>query len=366
MINTEIIRLILVFTFSLLILLSACKKDDTTINSQVSNELYSSLNSYEATELGMFAYSPPHRTGPNELSGGGFTNLYLTIWVPSNAKQPLPVVVYSHGGNPRTSPGRSGIEWSKILAESGYAAIAMHHLARNSEDVRLNICGELNVEQQHCDVQDFSFHYYGTDRAEDAIYVMNILDSIGKDVGYEFDNGRIAIMGFSGGTNTTHYLSGGVRVSSFDSPVNDIISSFNESRPKAFLAMAPGGGVESGWTAESLSEISSPFFCLTGEGDNEVRAAFYDQLSGTDQYRLYIPSPSALHSSFNHAFAGNPEDQENQKLFHTWMDAAVIAFLDAYLLENETAKEWLRSPILPEIIHETLAEDVTYPTWSYR
>jgi predicted dienelactone hydrolase len=347
----------------------SCSTEISEIHEEPENPyLYQSKTSFQPIKLDRIQFRPNHRNGPNVLPFYSYSDLHLSIWVPDNAASPLPVVIYSHGGGSRTNPGESGVEWGKSLSTAGYAVIAMHHMIRSTEDVVINICGELDVLENDCDLSIYTPYYESTDRAKDAIAVMNNLETIGNTVGYTFDSDNIAIMGFSGGTNATHYLSGGKRNAIFGVSNEVAYFSVQEPRPKAFLAMSPGSGTQGGWTSESLATINRPFLCATGLADlsSTYRAEFYDQLNGNDQYRLYINSSSSDHATFNLALAGNDEDKMNQEIYHTWLESIGVAFLDAYIFQNQEAKKWLRSGSLPSVIHEILSESDDIPTWSYR
>jgi predicted dienelactone hydrolase len=349
----------------------SCSKQEANPGEELNDQViswYESQNYFQPLKLDQIKINPPHRSGPNKLESRTYSDLFLTIWVPSNSMSPLPVIIYSHGGGSRETPGESGAEWGKALSSAGYAVIAMHHMKRSAEDVQLNICGELDVLPTDCDLSIYQPYYESTDRPQDAKAVMDNLDNIGKKVGYVFDKDKIIIMGFSGGTNTTHYLSGGVRNAIFGYSNDVIYFSLDDPRPKAFIGMSPGAGTQGGWMEQSLNRIEKPFLCATGFGDlsADLRAAFFDQLSGNDQYRIYVNNPSADHATFNLGFNGNNEDRMNQEIFHQWLKSISIAFLDAHIYDKEEAKSWLKSQNVSDLVHETLTESTQIPTWSYR
>ena len=344
----------------------SCKNEE--VNMPTTPYLYSPSVTYDAEQVGQIFLHPAHRTGPLALPTESFSNLPLTISIPKNAPQPLPVVIYSHGGGARNTPGQSGTSWAIALAKAGYAVIAMHHMSRSPEDVKLNICGPLGVAPGDCDAAVYVPYYESTDRPQDAICVMDSLSAISQAVGYSFDATRICIFGFSGGTNTTHYLSGGVRNATYGVSPDTNYFSMPDSRPKGYVAMSSGAGTQGGWTSGSLKGINSPFICATGLADlsGEIRAEFYDQMQGDEQYRLYINSASAEHVTFNHEVTGPDMTQQEQQVFHTWLEASVIAFLDAYVNDQAEAREWLRSDNVPAIVNDYLNESTLFPTWSYR
>lgn len=357
--------------FLLLLNFAACSKDSLPEDRDTSEDiigLYDSSDEYKPLKVGLFTLQPPHRTGPKQTSDNQYSDLPVTIWVPEALPSPLPTIIYSHGGGSRNIPGESGPEWGKYLAKKGYAVIALHHMIRPPEDVILNICEPLNVSKSACDKALYVPYYESTDRPQDALYVMNNLAEIGSMSGYNFDPSKIVIMGFSGGTNTTHYLSGGKRDVFFGQSNESSFFSLMDERPLAYIGMSPGGGIEGGWTSESLRNVTKPFLCATGQGDfsPDHRAKFFDQIGGSDQYRLFINSQAAIHTTFNHQVKTGSEIAKQQEPFIVWLESIVIAFLDAYVHQNEQALRWLQSDTIAKIVNEALPENEQFKTWSYR
>ncbi len=355
----------------ILVNLSSCNKEELSLDESTSsseNTLYQPENTYTPKKFDLIWLKPPHRSGPNLLTNDEYSMLPITVWVPEGVNKPIPTIIYSHGGGSRANPGESGAEWGAFLAKAGYAFIAMHHMARSSEDIIKNICDPLSVDEQKCDQALYVPYYESTDRPQDAVFIMNNLSKISNDIGVNLDVEKIAIFGFSGGTNTTHYLAGGERDALFGFSPNPEFFKLSDDRPKAYIAMSCGAGLEGGWTEESLNSIAKPFLCATGIGDlsGNIRANFFEQLKGNDQYRFFINSIDALHITFNHQAKGTPDQEKIQAVFHLWLEMTTLAFLDAYVLENGHAKTWLRSPNIKQLAHERLEEHPLFKTWTFR
>ena len=367
-IGKKAIHLILLFVF---LIAYSCAKDEFETIDSISDLIPSSYNiepTYTTKKFDLQLLSPPHRTGPNPLATSEFSKLPITIWVPENISQPIPTIIYSHGGGSRMQPGESGSAWGAFLAQSGYAFIGMHHMTRSDEDVVLNICGPLNIDQMNCGLTSYTQYYESTDRPQDAVYIINNLDKISERIGYSLNVNQLAVFGFSGGTNTTHYLSGGRRDATFGTSNQPAYFELQNSKPKAYIAMSSGAGIEGGWTEASLKDISKPYLCTTGIADlsGDIRARFFEQLQGEDQYRFYINSSDAIHVTFNHESKGTPEQIASQHLFHEWLEMITLAFLDAYVLEIDSARAWLRNSDIEAFVHELLNENPSFRTWEFR
>lgn len=365
--HTWLANCVMIILFALT--LTSCSKD-LTPDSELSTDpfLYVAKELSAPQKIGQMILYPQHRKGPNGLNSGNFSTLPVSVWIPEGATSPYPVVIYSHGGGSRTTPGESGENWGEELSRNGYAVIAMHHMARSSQDVIRNICNPMGISSMFCDPNVFIPYYESTDRPKDAVTVMDSLEKIGEHFGVKFDKQKIAILGYSGGTNTTHYLSGGTRNATYGFSEDEYFFSKIDSRPKCFLAMSSGAGIEGGWTKESLESIQVPFFCTTGLGDlsGEIRAAFYDQMKFENQYRLFINSESAGHGVYNLSIEGNAEEKALQEIFHSWLISSSIAFLDGHVKNDQEALDWLRSENLQHFIAHELPENEVFPSWSYR
>lgn len=346
--------------------------------------LYSPIKSYSTLQIeGAVELEPDHRRGPVQLVSEEPSTLPITVWIPEGATHttpPLPVVIWSHGGGGQKTPRESSSGWSEAFASAGYVVLAMHHMVRPLEDVLKNICGHLlGVTESECSAngEKYKNAYESMDRPQDAIAVLDSLQEIGNIIGVTIDATRVAIAGHSGGTNSPIYLAGGERDVLFpSSPGEEFFFSATDSRPKAFIGMSPPGGTSAGWTSVSLDEIDRPFLSATGIADLNPgkRIELHDQLSYGDQYRMFLNSTVAGHDLFDlkppSYLDDDPDKQlagrELQELFQSWLISTAIAFVDAYVGDNNDALMWLRSGDMETIIEGVVPNHDDIPPWSMR
>lgn len=324
--------------------------------------LYEPASTYAPNKLGLFYLFPPNR------DAAGFP---VTIWLPDGASEPLPVVLWSHGGGGRRDPGESGPEWSRAFATAGYAVIAMHHMARSTTDMELNVCDRLfGIDAADCPRTTFVDVYETTDKVLDARSVLDSMVELGNLAGVEFDEDRVAVAGHSGGTGAPLFFAGCERNVLPLSDPRELFFHSPDSRPRAFIAVSPPGAEDAGWTNESLARIGRPFFTATGLGDltPEWRVQPHDAFDSGDKYRLYINDLEAGHSVFNlrHDAGGDPVRIEREEGFHAWLVAATTAFLDAHLLGCDNALAWLESGDLATAVEADVPVGGLAPAWDVR
>ncbi|RME39003.1 MAG: hypothetical protein D6788_06305 [Planctomycetota bacterium] len=337
--------------------------------SDTSGCLYASRRAYVPRKVGRSELLPAHRWGPVPLPDSELSVLPVTVWIPEGAPEPLPVVVWSHGGGSRVVPGESAPDWASVLARAGYAVLAMHHMARTQNDLEQNVCLPLGVPVADCDPAVYVNAYESMDRGLDAIAVLDNLTTIGADWGVTFDPDRVAIAGHSGGSTAPLFLAGGERNVVFQSPPNEVFFSASDIRPKAFVAMSPPGGTSAGWIADSLTSINRPFLTATGIGDLTplLRVELHDQLAPGDKFRLFINSPNATHAVFNlDTDSTNTVSMQRQKTFHRWIASATVAFLDAYVRDWVEARSWLQSGNIATLIDSEVIPSAAIPSWDTR
>jgi hypothetical protein len=324
---------------------------------------YQGLGPFELVEAGMLTLTPAHRQGPNAIDPSLLSDLPLTVRVPEGLDGPLPVVLYSHGGGSRDNPGESGADWSGQLVAGGYAVIAMHHMARTRNDVLANICRPRGVPESDCDTEVYESVYESTDRPQDASAVIDELSTIEAMLGLELDEERMAVLGYSGGTNTPLYMAGGRRNAAPPDSQVTVDAAYPDERPLAFVASSPPGGSGAGWYAEDLAGIERPLLSLTGAGDIEplLRATLYDEVGEGDKYRLFVNSESLDHGAYNMTGA-QVATGSDAALFEV-MSLTTRAFLDAQLRNDDSARAWLEAEAPRDLI-EAVVPPGDVPSWS--
>ncbi|MBI5081645.1 MAG: hypothetical protein HZB17_10130 [Chloroflexi bacterium] len=266
----------------------------------------------------------------------------ILIRYPVGAPNPLPLIVFSHGGGPNNNGHRLYNEWGETFARAGYGVIHMAH-AESNYDAH---CTPLKIPASECEASDFKKEVSagGTlsaavyDRPRDASAVLDDLDNIERAANLKFDRARTGIAGHSGGT---------VAVMSNAGAILDVSPSIHnlssvDSRFKAFLANSPQGIGYLGMTATSWDKISVPVMIATGAADTSDGEQAKDRLDPFkfmppgDKYQLYVDSKQATHGTFGLNPDGTLE-------LEPYVAVNGIAFFDAYLRGLPEAKAWLNS-----------------------
>lgn len=130
---------------------------------------------------------------------------------------------------------------------------------------------------------------------------------------------------------------------------------------RAFIAMSPSGDRD-GNDEAAFARVSEPFLMMTGTEDSF--ALNPSVTSAEDRLRPYYALPEGVpavlvnlkggdHFVFSGSILANgprPDDSRH----HQIIDAAVLAFLDAWLMDDEDARQWLVSG-LPRFAGEDAA-----------
>ncbi len=266
----------------------------------------------------------------------------ILLRIPVEAPSPLPLIVFSHGGDANNNGHRLYPEWGNTLARAGYAVIHIAHAEDNSDAH----CAPLKIPANECGLGSFGKEVSegGTlrvlmyNRPRDSSAVLDDLDNIERAVNIKFDRTRIGTAGHSGGTNGVMSLAGALL--DVSPSVHNMYSA--DPRFKVFLVNSPQGIGFLGLTKTSWEKITSPMMIATGAGDVTPTEQAKDRLDAFkyiapgDKYQMYIDSPKANHGTFGLGPDGTPELQP-------YVAANGIAFLDAYLRGLPEAKAWLNS-----------------------
>lgn len=278
----------------------------------------------------------------------------LVIRYPIGAQEPLPVILFSHGGGPDKDGSPGYVQWGETFAHAGYVAINMSHL-EDLEQTYDDHCIPLGIPADECRKDDFNAEVAngGTlgilwyDRPRDASAVVNHLAEVEQRIGLNLDENRIGIAGHSGGAHTVMSLAGAaVDVSP---SVHNV--TYTDPRVRAYLALSPLGVGRLGFNENSWSNISVPVMIQTGKSDGtlkespESRLDPFKGLPGPDHYLLYIDAPSATHATF-----GMNSDTPIENFSEDIVPAA-LAFFECYLSGTDSACAWLMNPLFenPEV-----------------
>jgi len=321
----------------LTVLLFACNKDSGTGNDGPQAD--PAENAYQSPEeylVELFDNYTVYEARRNR-------NIKILIRYPFAAPDPLPVIIWSHGGGANPNGHNSYNEWGEALAAAGYAVI---HLAHD-DDADNAHCTALDIPASECEPIDFTKEVAagGTlgvlwyNRPRDASAILDDFAGIEAASGLKFDRSRIGVGGHSGGAHTVMNLAGAYV---------DVSPSVPERRAydvrfTAFLACSPQGIGRLGMTADSWSSIGVPMMVQTGAADVTTdedaagRLDAFNHMPPPAKYFLYIDSPAANHGTF----ALNPTTGDTR--LEPYVKASAIAFFDAYLRNFAGAKAWLAS-----------------------
>lgn len=259
----------------------------------------------------------------------------VKIYYPRGGVLPHPVVIYSHGlGSSCESAEYLGSHW----ASHGYVSVHLQHEGSDSAiwQGRGKIAALVAMMQAVGDPAN------ARNRPLDVSFAIDMLEKLN---GWEptfrgkLDLTRIGVAGHSFGAWTALVVAGET-VTGKDGKVYH----FSDSRVKAVIPMSPP--VPSGWTTTGYQDIKVPALHMTGTLDNspigetvaEARRIPFDRITGADQYLV------TFRDGDHGIFSGRKRPRwrgMKDELFQGLIRMGTIAFLDAYLREDEDAMTWL-------------------------
>lgn len=244
-----------------------------------------------------------------------------------NATGPFPVVVFSHGAYGSKDAYRPLAEF---WASHGYVVLQPTH----ADSIALgNRLGDKSV-----------FQTWQTRPAD----ISFLLDSLGEIESKnpvlkgKLDVKRIGVGGHSFGANTAQLIGGAKAV------VAGREKSFADPRVRAVMLLS-GQGPGEMLTEKSWTQFTRPLFVMTGSKDGPTRTGQpaewrkkpYELSPPGDKYLVWV-------EGLDHGYGGitgvrfNPKNKDNPDHVR-WTQIVTLAFWDAYLKENPTARDFLRS-----------------------
>ncbi|HEY9785354.1 MAG TPA: hypothetical protein V6D17_08130 [Candidatus Obscuribacterales bacterium] len=263
----------------------------------------------------------------------------VKIYLPTNARGPCPIVIFSHGlGGSREAAVYLGEHWMK----NGYVGVFVQHIGSDAsvwqpvrQQGREKIIDALNAA-----INSRTFY----DRVEDIKFVLDELERLNKSSGplyNRLDLSRIAMSGHSYGAGTTLTMVGqkyflGRREVSFADP-----------RIKAAIYLSPPAKLRGRTPEEVFGDIQVPGLLMTGTDDNsqiggtpaEDRRLPFDGMKFGDQYLLTFIGGD--HMIFNGATRRAAKPGDKQMIAE--IERVTTAFLNAYLRGEESERRWLNS-----------------------
>jgi hypothetical protein len=248
-------------------------------------------------------------------------------WFDATRGYTMPVRIYA------PASGQAGAPYATVVLSHGFnGAIGAFDVLSNY----LSSHGYICVMIQHDDARTLS----RVERPRDVTFALDHLLGSPSHVllAGRVDAARLAHIGHSFGAFTTLAVLG-ARFHQTDeaSP----IMSLPDARLKCGVGMSPQGAGVLGLFAESWDEIARPALTMHGTADTDpfvtdstTRRQPYDQMTAGNKGHLTLTN--AIHSTFTDngiATQGNT--------YTRWYFPATIAFLDAHLNNDATARAWI-------------------------
>lgn len=282
-------------------------------------------------------------------------DVHMRLFFP-DAPGKYPVIVFSHGA----SGSQNCCELlTKHWAGYGYVTIQPTH---DDSAVQRRNSGEENITFPQALRDALKNPALWESRPQDISFILDSLPELQKRIPAltgKIDATRIGVGGHSMGAYTSEAIAG-ARIDLPDHPATD----FSDPRVKAVLALSPQGPHQFGLTDQSFQTISIPFLGVTGSLDSLGPVSSpawhkipFDRSQPGDKYHLFLAG--AAHSSFVSPEApsrlvargvGLPSSSQAQAIFD-YTNSASLAFWDAYLKNDATAKQYLQSDTLTDSSH---------------
>jgi predicted dienelactone hydrolase len=268
---------------------------------------------------------------------------------------PFPVIVFSHGAG---GSGQNYFPLTGFWATHGYVVIQPTHndsiTLRKEKGEQLPASPRELVDEYRFNTDDW------INRVRDITLIMDSFSDLEKRLPQlkgKLDQKRIGVGGHSYGAFTTQMIGGAL----LDMPNGPRAQSFSDERPRALMLLSPQGKTQNGLTESSWKNMTRPTMSLTGSNDNGVMGQLaswredpFTYSPPGDKYLVFIDG--AFHLSFTGALAqgDNPQlarrpmmarlvDRTDQKAIFDYVKIASIAFWDAYLKNDTSAKTYLKS-----------------------
>ena len=269
-------------------------------------------------------------------------DLHLRVFYPGEPGS-YPVIVFSHGaGGSQNCCDSLTRHW----ASYGYVTLQPTH--DDSTFQRRN-SGEENIQFLQAVREALKRPALWESRPLDISFVLDSLPELQKRIpslASRIDTARIGVGGHSMGAFTADAIAGAL----VDLPGHPATNFFDQ-RVKSVLLLSPQGPGEFGLTDHSWDHVALPLMSMTGALDNGAthqgpswKKIPFDRSQPGDKYHLFIEG--ANHMSFITGQTLLPTRAAQAEAILGYTNSASLAFWDAYLKNDATAKQYLQSDAL--------------------
>ncbi len=269
--------------------------------------------------------------------------LHVRIFYP-NEPGPYPVIVFSHGaGGSQACCDALTRHW----ATYGYITLQPTH---DDSTLQRRNSGEEDINFLKAVQDALKRPALWQSRPRDISFVLDSLPALQKRIpalNGKIDPQHIGVGGHSMGAFTADAIAGAL----VDLPSHRA-ANFADPRVKAVLLLSPQGPGEFGLDDHSWDRVSMPLLSMTGsldrgagEQDPEWRKIPFERSQPGDKYHVFIQG--ANHMSFISAKTRSPARAARGESILGYTNSASLAFWDAYLKADRTARNYLQSDALP-------------------
>lgn len=275
-------------------------------------------------------------------------DLHVRIFYPTQAGK-YPVIVFSHGaGGSQTCCDSLTRHW----ASYGYITFQPTHedsalQRRNAGDESIGFLQAVRDALRRPELWE--------SRPEDISFVLDSLPSIERripGIAGKIDAARIGVGGHSMGSYTAEAIAG-----SLINLPNRRGADFQDPRVRAVLCLSPQGPGQFGLTEHSFDRLSLPYLGVTGSLDSlgpKASPAWhkipFERSVAGDKYHLFIEGANHM------SFISSGRRSQAEAIF-SYTNSASLAFWDAYLKGDASAKTYLSSGRLQEQSHNAVKID---------
>jgi predicted dienelactone hydrolase len=272
----------------------------------------------------------------------------IKVRVPDGAAK-VPLVIFSHGLGGSREGGKA---WGEHWSANGYLVVHVQHLG--SDESVWKTAGEGEPRQR---LRAAATPEQLIGRVDDIRFVIAEIErqqkSDAKTWMARADLSRIAMTGHSFGAHTTMALAG----QRYPGPVKTL----DDTRIKAFIALSPNASGQPRTFAERYGSMTAPFLSITGTNDGDVfaentrtksavakRKAVFEHQPPGNAYLFVLNDADHMVFNGNEAQSSRevrqnePLSNEQLKRIRKAVNEASLKFLDAYLRNDQAAKNWLK------------------------